>query len=112
VTPARTIAWIAKVISSIATSVIRRVASQHSSSLRLRSVAKMSPGEHAGQHAQMDSSLIRPIQLTLSVESASHPALLVRIRQSNASPVMVKTTFTTFTDMAAMKNVQRLLLQT
>jgi len=75
-------------------------------------VARMSPGELADQHVQMGSLLIRQIQLIFSVESASHLALLVRIRQNNASHVMVKTTFTTFTDMAAMKNVQRLLLQT
>lgn len=75
-------------------------------------MARMSPGEPADHNVQMDSSLTRPIQLILSVESASHLALLVRIKQNNAFPVMVITTFTTFTDMAAMKNVQRLLLQT
>jgi hypothetical protein len=75
-------------------------------------VARMSPGEPAGQHVQMDSLLIRPIQLILSVESASHLALLVRIKQSNAFHVMVMTTFSTFIDMTVLKNVQRLLLLT
>ena len=112
VTPAPITVLTAKVTSSTATSVIRRVDSQLFFSPRSRSVAKKSPGEPADQHVQMDFLLIRPIQLIFSVESASHLALLVRTKQSNAFHAMVITTFTTFIDMAAMKNVQRLLLLT